>query len=114
MKQQLEKLKTRGQLSLTQAEVRRYPAILRLPTCQNRFARLGIDAERNGTVCQGCRYDLYEGCPNTRAWSLDALTGHIKPICKAEDLVYCKHYDCGCDLCANFHYGTPVPLSARG
>jgi len=87
---------------------------LRQPVCQNRFARLGLDTERAGTVCQGCRYNLDEGCPNTRAWSFDAETGTIKPVCHPEDLVYCKHYDCGCDLCANILYGTPLPPVARG
>lgn len=87
--------------------------MLRQPICQNRFTRLGLDMERAGTVCQGCRYNLKQGCPNTRAWSLDAETGTIKPVCNPETLVYCKHYDCGCDLCANALYGTPLPFVAR-
>jgi hypothetical protein len=81
--------------------------ILRLPTCQSRFERLGLDAERAGTVCHGCQFNLEDGCPNTRAWSLDG--GSIKPICEAETLVYCRHYDCGCDLCENFLSGMPIP-----
>lgn len=87
---------------------------LRLPACQMRFERNALDAGRTGTVCQGCRHDLHYGCPNTRAWALDARTGGVKPLCNAEDLVYCRHYDCGCDLCANFLQGTPMPSASRG
>ena len=87
---------------------------LRWPLCQNRFERLGLDAVRSNTVCRGCREDLQSGCSNTRAWSLDADTGEVKPNCSEHDLVYCRHYDCGCDLCANFISGVPVPLAARG
>ena len=86
---------------------------LRWPVCQDRFERLSLDEDRVGTVCRGCLFDLKDGCPNTRAWSLDARGG-IKPVCEAEDLVYCRHYDCGCDLCANFHGGVPLPLASRG
>jgi hypothetical protein len=87
--------------------------VLRLPRCQELFERLGLDVERGGTVCQGCRYSLEDGCPNTRAWSLDRF-GDVKPVCQAKDLVYCKHYDCGCDHCANYLQGTPMPLASRG
>ena len=87
--------------------------MLRLPRCQELFERLELDKDRNGTVCQGCQFRLAEGCPNTRAWSLDRMGG-VKPVCGEKDLVYCKHYDCGCDHCANFKDGTPVPLAARG
>ena len=87
--------------------------VLRMPRCQTLFAHLGLDTEREGTVCQGCKYNLEEGCPNTRAWSLDRAGG-VKPVCRAEDLVYCKHYDCGCDHCANYLQGTPLPMAARG
>ena len=85
---------------------------LRWPVCQDRFERLDLDSDREGTVCRGCLFDLRDGCPNTRAWSLDCEG--IKPVCEAGDLVYCRHYDCGCDLCANFHGGVPLPLAARG
>ena len=87
--------------------------VLRLPRCQEFFERLGLDEDRAGTVCQGCQFSLEEGCPNTRAWSLDR-DGGVKPACGAQDLVYCKHYDCGCDHCANYLYGTPIPMAARG
>ena len=100
-------------LSELETERGRTTPVLRWPTCQARFARLGLDTERAGTVCQGCRHDLEAGCPNTRAWSLDAVSGEVKPVCAAGALVYCRHYDCGCDLCANFVSGTPLPLAAR-
>lgn len=87
--------------------------VLRWPICQNRLQRLGIDRKRAGTVCQGCRHDIEEGCPNTRVWSVNAETG-VVTMCRAEDLVYCKHYDCGCGLCASFLFQNPVPLAARG
>jgi hypothetical protein len=99
-------------LSEQETEVRTVPP-LRWPTCQARFERFGLDMERVGTVCQGCRYDLSAGCPNIRAWSLDAQSGEIMPVCAPGDLFYCRHYDCGCDLCANFVSGTPLPLAAR-
>lgn len=117
MNEQLNRLKTQHppqpeEQKLTLRQER--SPILRWPVCQNRFERLNLDAGRGGTVCQGCRYDLREGCPNTRAWSLDGKTGEVKAICEPEALVYCRHYDCGCDLCANYLNGTPLPFSARG
>jgi hypothetical protein len=89
------------------------PPVLRVPRCQNLFEHLGLDTERAGTFCQGCRFRLENGCPNTRAWRLDREAG-VKPLCREEDLVYCRHYDCGCDHCANYLRGTPLPAVARG
>ncbi|MEP6754467.1 MAG: hypothetical protein ABJA67_03115 [Chthonomonadales bacterium] len=76
--------------------------MLRIPVCQTRVGEQNLDAARHKTVCEGCQFDINDGCPNTRVWK---MTRAGKPVsnCKPEDLVYCRHYDCGCDECVKFH-----------